>query len=103
MKAIAFVICVCLGSQLTRGDDARPREKPARPKAKIVDLDFSDDEDPASVGSSGGIGAGVSHPWIYWTLGASAVAGGVTWYWLEARSPATETKRHEQVFTDQRP
>ncbi|MEO7426258.1 MAG: hypothetical protein ABI036_13805 [Fibrobacteria bacterium] len=102
MKAIAFAICVCLGAPLARDDSARaPAAKP-RPKSKVVDLDFGEDESPAAIGSSGE-GASGTRPWVYWALGASAVAAGITWYWLEDRSPTAETERKEQVFTDQRP
>jgi hypothetical protein len=102
MKAIAFAICLCLGAPLARDDSARAPVAKPRPKSKVVDLDFGEDESPASIAPRSGA-ASQPRPWIYWALGASAVAAGITWYWLEDRSPTAETERKEHIFTDQRP
>lgn len=86
------------------GEAAKPPQKPVRAKPKVIDLDFTDDDDdiaapraPARTGRSP-----ASNQWIYWTVGASVLAGGVGWYYLEERQKDPIVTRNEQVFTDER-
>jgi hypothetical protein len=87
------------------GEAAKPPQKPAPAKPKVIDLDFTDDDGetaaPRSPARTGGNAR--SGQWIYWTLGASVLAGGVGWYFLEERQKDPIVTRNEQVFTDERP
>ena len=76
---------------LALGDAPKP-DKPPRAKPKVIDLDFTedseDDEDWTPAPKSDA--AGPRRRWLYWTLGAGAVAaGGVGWY-LFQDEPATD-------------
>ncbi|MDB5050592.1 MAG: hypothetical protein JWO30_3663 [Fibrobacteres bacterium] len=105
MKAIAFLIAVSLGSHLAWGDAVKAPAKNTRPKPKVVDLDFSDDEESNGKSSQSIVPSSGVHPWIYWTLGATvaAAAGGVGFYLYQDRTKTPTVTRNEQVFTDDRP
>ena len=109
MRAKAFLIALGVSLALSFGEAAKPApaptHNPARAKPKVIDLDFTDDSDeaPDVRAAQPSLTATGARPWIFWTLGASAVAaGGVTWYLLENRKEP-EVTRSEQVFTDERP
>jgi hypothetical protein len=59
---------------------------------------------PAPAASTAALAApAASNRWIYWTMGATAVAaGGLGWFWYHGTGEAKVT-RSEQVFTDERP
>jgi hypothetical protein len=87
------------------GEAARTPQQPIRAKPKVIDLDFTDTDDDVAepqprqrTGGSRG-----TRQWIYWTVGASVLAGGVGWYFLEDRRKDPIVTRNEQVFTDERP
>lgn len=87
-----------------KGEGVKTVQKPAPAKPKVIDLDFTDDDDGAAaprprVRTGGNAG---SDQWIYWTVGASVLAGGVGWYFLEERQKDPIVTRNEQVFTDER-
>jgi hypothetical protein len=126
MKILAFLIALLIvprpGFCEATGLAAA---KPSNPRPRIVDLDFTEDEDmpeprpkpapirpapqapPASAHAPAPAAAlaapAASHRWIYWTMGATAVAaGGLGWFWYHGTGEAKVT-RSEQVFTDERP
>ncbi len=108
MRALAYFILLGMlgtGASLASGGSASPSPKAAHPKPKVIDLDFSDDDDdvpmrhaPPQVQS-----AATPGKWIYWTVGATAVAGGVGWYLYRDQAKTTTVTRKEQIFTDERP
>ncbi len=100
MRATALVVGLCLGSQLACGDAVRIQPKPAHPKPKVVDLDFTEDGDKDAPTAASQSGPG-SRGWVLWALGATAVAGGIGWYWHEEQSKPSSVKHNEQVFTDE--
>lgn len=116
MKACVFLSALCLAAQAASADPAPNRAAPPRsaavpPKPKVIDLDFSDDgaEEPVPArvpAKSPAAIAPESHQWVYWTMGATALAaaaGGVGWYWHKEQAKTPTVTRSEQVFTDDRP
>jgi hypothetical protein len=95
------LIALGVGMGLALGDAPKPA-KPPRAKPKIIDLDFTqDDEDWTAAPKSAEDNASPGR-WIYWTLGAGVVAaGGVGWYLYQDQQEPTVT-RNEQIFTDER-
>lgn len=79
-----------------------------------MDLDFAEDfpapgrgrigrtaGNPAPAAAPSGLApSSRSHAWIYWTLGLSAMAGGLTWYLHLNLSEPPHPVRTEEVFTD---
>ena len=102
MKAIAFLIMLCVGSCLARGDNGRPAPKAALAKPKVIDLDFTEDEEAVAERAARVPVPQPSHQWIYWTVGATVVAGGVGWYLHEDQKKQPVVTRNEQIFTDER-
>lgn len=93
-----------LGFSPAYGEGAKPSQKPVRAKPKVIDLDFTEDDGDITrprtrTWTGGNPGSG---QWIYWTLGASLLAGGVGWYYLEERQKEPIVTRNEQIFTDDR-
>jgi hypothetical protein len=106
MRTKAFLIVFGLCAGIAVGDAGKPAPRQARPKPKVIDLDFTDDDDdeaPAARQAAHVKSSSPARPWIYWTLGATAVAaGGVGWYLYDQKKAPVVT-RSEQVFTDERP
>ena len=106
MKEIALFCLLCLGSFPALAENAKPPVRPA-PASRAPDLDFVNDNDnDADVGSAVPVGAtaqvaSASHSWIYLTLGFSAAAGGMAFYFWESGKSSAPTKT-VQVFTDAR-
>ena len=94
------LIAWAVGMGLAFGDAPKP-DKPLRAKPKVIDLDFTDD-DEAWTPAPKRTAAASPRRWLYWTLGAGAVAaGGAGWYLLHGeREPAAT--RNELIFTDER-
>jgi hypothetical protein len=101
---IAWLLIAGLAVGLACGDSVKAPQKPVRAKPKVIDLDFTDDDDdsPASHTRSRQDGGVAGRQWIYWSVGASVLAGGVGWYLLEERQKDPIVTRNEQVFTDER-
>ena len=107
-RKLSWLLIPCLACGLAFGpafaEGAKPPRKPAPAKPKVIDLDFTDDDEaPAPRPRARTGGNPGSGQWIYWTLGASVLAGGVGWYFLEKRQQDPVVTRNEQVFTDERP
>ncbi len=86
------------------GEDAKPITnsipKIKTAKTRAPDLDFSQDiESPEPVQQLGPVMAISSHSWVYWSLGLTAAAGGMT-FMLWDKSPPAKTVKSVQVFTD---
>jgi hypothetical protein len=99
MKAIAVIFLFCLGSVPILGEEVK---RPIRttPANRAPDLDFTAEEDvlvPEKAAVQ--VSSGSAHPWIYWTLGFSAAAGGMAFYLWESGKSSAPTKT-VQVFTD---
>jgi hypothetical protein len=108
MKAIAFLIVLCLSADMAwAGGTGRPGRKPAQPKPKVIDLDFTEeDRESEAVAAAPSVSAPeVGNGWVYWTLGGAlvAAAGGVGWYLHHEQDPETSVTRKDQIFTDERP
>jgi hypothetical protein len=117
MKIAALLIALCLGPGPALGETVEPPAKPAPPKPRVVDLDFTADDDaseswpreaPAPRTSAVPVARpaasqAASKQWIYWAAGATAVAaGGLGWFWYhETGEP--RVIRNEQFFNDERP
>jgi hypothetical protein len=101
---IAWFLIAGLAVGLACGDAVKPSQKPVRAKPKVIDLDFTDDDDDSPAPQSRSrLGSGAAdRQWIYWSVGASVLAGGVGWYILEERQKDPIVTRNEQVFTDER-
>ncbi len=98
------LIAWAVGMVMAFGEAPKPDNAP-RAKPKVIDLDFSvDDEDDEdwTPGAKSAAGRTSKGRWIYWTLGAgAAAAGGLGWYiFREEQQP--EIIRNERVFTDER-
>jgi hypothetical protein len=110
MKTNVLLLALSLGANLVWAEAAKPAAK--RPKPKVIDLDFSDDEvpppaalpaAPAPVPARSARVHSDSHPWVYWAMGVSVVAaGGVGWYLHEQQAKEPVVTRTDQVFTDER-
>lgn len=96
-------IALGVGMGLALGDAPRPpAPQPAKPK--IIDLDFTGDDEDRAAGPGSAPDSESPRRWIGWTLGAgaaAAVAGGIGWYLFQERQEP-ETVRNESVFTDER-
>jgi hypothetical protein len=107
MKAIAFLIVLCLSADTSWGGGAgRPGRKPAQPKPKVIDLDFTEEDRESDVVAAAPSASARpdSRGWVYWTLGGALVAaGGVGWYLHQEQDPETSVTRKDQIFTDERP
>lgn len=92
---------LCLGLGLAHGD-ALKADPPSRPKPKVIDLDFTGDDETWTSDAKISPDRDAPGRWLYWTLGAGAVAaGGLGWYvFRDEREPAII--RNEQIFTDAR-
>ena len=106
MHAKAFLFAWGISAGLAIGDGVGgPPHKAVRPKPKLIDLDFSDDDDDLAAGHQASRGGGLRAafpPWIYWALGATAVTAGVGLYLLEEKANGPTVTRKEQVFSDER-
>ncbi|MDB5105147.1 MAG: hypothetical protein JWP91_2836 [Fibrobacteres bacterium] len=106
MKSTPFLAILCVASLLAPDVGAKTEGKNSRAKPKVIDLDFTDDDEsapiPASAGTVRAQAPADSHEWLYWTLGATVVAGGVGWYLSEGSSKEPTVTRNEQIFTDER-
>jgi hypothetical protein len=101
MASKTFFIAFCVGMGLALGD-VPEQSMPPGAKPKVIDLDFTGDDETWTAASNGAERRKTPGPWIYWTIGAGvAAAGGVGWYLFQDRQEATVT-RNEQVFTDER-
>ena len=90
-----------VGMGLAFGDAPKPASPP-RAKPKVIDLDFTDDDEEWTP-APGRMSASTSRGrWLYWTLGAgAAAAGGIGWYLFREEREPTVT-RNERIFTDER-
>lgn len=96
-----FLIGLGVGMGLALGDTPEPDKNPDE-KPKVIDLDFTGDDVTWISASRIAADRGAPGRWLYWTLGAGAVAaGGIGWYLIrDGREPAAI--RNEQIFTDER-
>lgn len=92
---------LCVGMSFAFGDAPKPGA-PQRAKPKVIDLDFTENDEDRTDSPKSREGHDSRGRWLYWTLGAGVVAaGGVGWYFYQdEREP--QATRNEQIFTDAR-
>ena len=106
------LILIPLWAALALGESIEETPQRPTPPSQVVDLDFSDDfptparkvrkRRPVAVAKSAPppTAAPASRSWVYWTLGFSAMAGGVAMYLHWDMTKTQVPTRNDQVFTD---
>lgn len=114
MQAMRILFLLSVWTATGWGLSAEGVPRPAVLASQEIDLDFDDDfpnpakrvrtRRPPSVSKSATDTAPAIAPasrsWVYWTLGFTAMAGGMAWYLHWDLTKSVEPVRTDEVFTD---